>query len=222
MFDFAGKRPTYYPEYNIQQNVNQSIISEKHRYDMTRFSPHETSVIVAILNAVKEKYPCRYRSMGFANESYPIVYKPRYVLHEIVVQLYGQSRRPVDRFAVALAYATKSARFRPTAIQYFEAAIPFIRPSFMSQFWMYQPLHVYTTFSKLYEGEHEYAKAIHYTELAWRYGEADNPYFPRRVDELHAKLENPPKHRPRKPTEDQMEFEREIVQAAQHFIQKYW
>lgn len=222
MFDFAGKRQIYYPEYNIRQDVNQSILSEKHRYDMARFSSHEIAVIAAVLNAAKEKYPRQYWSMGLANESYPIIYKPRYILHEMIVQLYGQSHRPSDRFAVALAYASKSAHFRPLAIQYFEAAILFIRPSFMSRFWMYQPLHVYTAFAKLYEAEHKYAEAIRCTKMAWRYGEADNPYFPQRIDELRAKLENPPKRRPRKPSEDQLEFEKEIVQAARRFIQKYW
>ena len=222
MFDSARKGQVYYPEHDIQQNVNQSIISEKHHYDMTRFSSHETGVIVAVLNAAKAKYPRRYLSMGLANESYPIVYKPRYVLHEMIIQLYASSRRPVDRLSVALAYATKGAHFRPLAIQYFETSIPYIRPSFMSQFWMYSPLCVYSTFSKLYESEHDYAKAIHYLELAWHYGEADNSYFPKHIDELRVKLEHPPKRRPRKPTEEQLQFEKEVTQAARYFIQKYW
>ena len=62
-----------------------SVIDENGRYDLKRFSRQEYSTIKNILATVERKYPAALRSMGLVNESYPIVYKPRYILFDIVV-----------------------------------------------------------------------------------------------------------------------------------------
>ena len=97
--------------------------------------------------------------MGFANGSYSVIYKPRYVLWEMLVQLYKDSTNPIDKFACALAYEAKGALYRENALQKFEESIDYITPEFMQQFISYTPLCVYMKFSRLYESNHEYEKA---------------------------------------------------------------
>ena len=158
--------------------------------------------------------------MGFANESYPIKYKPRYVLWEILVQLYENSSEPIDMFACALAYEAKGALFREKALQKFEKSINYITPEFMQQFISYMPLNVYIKFSRLYESNHEYEKAILYTELGHKYGDRDNPYFDNRIAELKDKIKRNPKKREYNPSQKTLEFEEDVVNAAKYFIKE--
>ncbi|MCT6798426.1 hypothetical protein [Blautia hydrogenotrophica] len=156
--------------------------------------------------------------MGFANENEPIKYKPRYVLWEILIQLYEDSENPIDKFACALAYETKGALFREKALQKFEESIDYITPEFMQKFISYMPLNVYMKFSRLYESNHEYEKAILYTELGHKYGNKNNPNFNKRIRELQDKIKRNPKKRKYNPSQETLEFEKDIVNAAKYFI----
>lgn len=107
--------PKYMSDMEWYQDSEQSIVTDG-RYDLKRFSKHEADTVYHVINVIREKYPKELRSMGFANESYPIKYKPRYVLWEILVQLYENSSEPIDMFACALAYEAKGALFREKAL----------------------------------------------------------------------------------------------------------
>lgn len=213
-----------YPEYVADrewyQDSNQSIVSEDGRYDLKNFSKHESDTIYHVIRIVKEKYPLELRSMGFANESYQIIYKPRYVLWEILVQLYKNSNNSIDKFACALAYEAKGALFREDALKKFEESIDYITPSFMQQFISYMPLNVYMKFSRLYESNHEYEKAIFYTELSYKYGDKDNPKFDKRISELRDKIKKNTQKRTYNPSQKTLEFEKDVVDAAIYFIKK--
>lgn len=212
--------PKYISDIEWYQDSNQSIVTEDGRYDLKNFSKHESDTIYHVIDVVKEKYPFELRSMGFANESYQIIYKPRYVLWEILVQLYKDSNNPIDKFACALAYETKGALFRKDALKKFEESIDYITPLFMQQFISYMPLNVYMKFSRLYESNHEYEKAILYTELGRKYGENDNPNFDKRINELKEKIKRNPKKRKYNPSQKTLEFEKDIVNAAKYFIKE--
>lgn len=210
----------YFPDMNWTQDSSQSIITADGRYDLKHFSKHETETINHIIGVIKEKYPIEFRSMGFANESAPVKYKPRYVLWEILVQLYKDSDDPIDKFACALAYETKGALFRENALQKFEESINYITPEFTQQFTSYTPLCVYMEFSRLYESNHEYEKAIYYTELGQKYGENDNPNFDKRINDLIEKIKRNPKKRKYNPSKETLEFERDVENAAKYFIKE--
>lgn len=216
--DIKNMIPKYVSDAEWYQDSEQSIISEDGRYDLKRFSQHESDTIYHVINVVKEKYPIDLRSMGFANEIYPIKYKPHYVLWEILVQLYENSNEPIDMFACALAYEAKGALFREKALQKFEESIDYITPEFMQQFISYMPLNVYMKFSRLYESNHEYKKAIFYTELGHKYGDKDNPNFDKRISELGDKIKRNPKKRKYNPSSKALEFEKDVVTAAKYFI----
>ena len=106
---------------SVRQDPGLSIVTEDGRYDLSRFSRHEEAVIYTVLrNAWTGKYPEKMKGLGLANETYPIVYKPRYVLCEIIVQKYSESKNPFDILAVATAYRMKGAAYREESIRYYE------------------------------------------------------------------------------------------------------
>lgn len=209
--------PIYIPG-SYPQDGKKSIVTQDGRYDFRRFSRTESSTIRKVINTAKEKYPIDFLSVGIANESSGILYKERSVLFEMIIVLYEHSDRPIDRFAVSLAYETKGARFRKESITYFEKACEEITPDFMSQFLSFSPLSVYSKLSKLYEAEHIYAKAIELASLAQKYGDVDNPFFEERILFLKSKQEKPPKTRTRKVPQSEIELDESIKQAAYKFI----
>lgn len=212
--------PKYFSDMDWIQDSAQSITTSDGRYDLKHFSKHETDTINHIVRIIKENYPLKLRSMGFANESASVKYKPRYVLWEMLVQLYKDSTNPIDKFACALAYEAKGAMYRENALQKFEESINYITPEFMQQFTSYTPLCVYMEFSRLYESNHEYEKAIYYTKQGRKYGGTDNPNFDKRIDELAEKVKRNPKKRKYNPSKETLEFERNVENAAKYFIKE--
>lgn len=213
--------PRYCTGLSWVQDSNQSITTEDGLYDLNKFSKHEVDTIKYVLNEVEQKYPFKYRSLGFANESYSIKYKARYVLFDMIIVLYGQSAEPLDKFAVSLAYASKGWYFRKQAIDYFEQSIDRIGFDVLKDFMSYMPLHVCSMFSELYEQEHDYQKAIFYTEKAKIYGDANNPYFDNRIKTLMEKQAQNPTKRNRKISESKQKFESDVRNATNHFIQLF-
>lgn len=103
----------------IPQNSKNSIVSSDGRYDFDTLSPEEFDVIQQVIeNSRRSCYA--YHSLGLLNETYPIVYKPRYILLEVIVQMYSKSNHPVDTLAVAEAYRFKGAMFREAALECYE------------------------------------------------------------------------------------------------------
>lgn len=212
-----SNRKTYIPN-SYSQDSEKSIVDENGRYDFCQFSTHESSVIKNVLKTAYKKYPEEIRSVGLANESSSIRYKARDVLFDMVIVLYAYSDSIIDQFAVAMAYETKGAYFRKDALSYFEKVCDKITPDFMSQFLYYSPLSVYSKFSKLYEDEHDYEKAIELTKLAWKYGDPNNQSFNNRISLLEAKLSDPPKKRNTKMSQARIQLENNIRQASNNFI----
>lgn len=209
--------PKYLTEY-YEQDSNQSITTGA-SYDFTRFSAHEAHIVKQVWNTVKQKYPPEYQSIGLANESYCIKYKPRYILFEIIICLYSKSDNPIDMFAVSLAYASKGAVFRKQALEYFEKSEDYIDSDLLDEFISCLPLHIYLMFSDLYEKEHLYEDAIRYTKLAKRFGEPSNSSFDTRIDMLKRKLLNSPRKVNRKVPDSKKKMEINITKAATFFIE---
>lgn len=212
--------PKYITDFTIVQDSDQSI-TVNGTYDLTRFSTHEVDTIIHVLNHVKTAYPPQYQSIGLANESSAIKYKARYVLFQIIILKYWNSKEPIDRFAVAVAYQSKGALFRKYAISYYESSLPYIKEKLLQDFLNLSPLSTYNAVSRLYEQEHEYEKAIYYLRLAKPYSEkiGPAPYYDEHQRELEGKIQNPPIRRPRKATAERIKSELELVDAAKYFIE---
>lgn len=202
-------------------DCDESILDDNGQYDMKRFSMNEYETIINVINTVKT-YPENIRSICFANEVYPILYKPRYVLTEMIIQIYKDSENYIDKFSCAISYEMQGASKRKLALSKFEKCINYIEPEFMNKFIYFSPLNVYMKFSRLYESEHEYDKAIYYTEIGSKYGEPDNSYFKKRIDELKAKKAKNTKKRTRKKSQSDIEFEEKVKNAALFFINNFW
>ncbi len=212
--------PKYIPDDSWEQDESKSIVSNG-KYDLKNFSNHEADTIKHVLNVVKTKYPVEYRSMGIVNESWIIKYKPRYVLFEIAILMYKSSTNPIDLFAVSIAYESKGAFFRKEAIDYFERSEPYISPDFMRDFLSCIPLRVYTMFSKLYEQEHNYQRAIELMKIAKTFGDSSNPNFDIHIIKLMEKAAKNPKKRNIKISETQAKFENDVTEAAKYFL-RFW
>lgn len=78
---------------------------------------------------------------------------------------------------------------------------------------------MYSSFSKLYEQEHDYGSAIHYTKEAKKYSTPNNPYFNNRINELFEKQSKNPKKRNFKMSNEQKDFENALIDAAKYFIE---
>lgn len=182
--ELKNATPIYITDMEWYQDSNQSIVTANHLYDLKHFSKHESDTIEHVIEIVNKKYPLELRSVGLANESSVIKYKPRYVLWEILIQLYENSNNPVDEFACAIAFEAKGALYRRKSLDKFENCIRFISPEFMNQFISLSPLHIYMMLSKLYEKEHEYDSAILYTKLGENFCDIDNPNFNKRIVDL--------------------------------------
>lgn len=205
----------YFPE-DILQDTDESIVKNG-LYDLETFSDHECDVILSVLRNTLKKYPKWFRSIGLYNESFGIVYKPRYVLFEILIQTFGDSENKLDCFAVSLAYIAKGFHFREQAIASFEKSQPEVGPQIMGKFLHCSPLGVYSTISKLYESNWQYERAIIYNEMACEYRELDTPYFVARAESLEKKIGYKPS-RISKMRKSSAEFERTVSDAAKVFI----
>lgn len=212
--------PTYVPEC-YKQDTTKSIIDENGSYDFTRFSRHETSIIQKVIKTTLRKYPADYFSVGLANESLAIIYKPRYILLDIIVAAFENSSNIYDQFAVAISYAKQGAQYRNEAIRYFEMTFDAISPEFMQQFSSLSPLSVYSMFSEIYEKEHLFEKAIDMTKLAWKYANQNNEFFPSRISDLDKKILNPPKTRKRRISDQQITMSESIRRASLEIVTSY-
>lgn len=229
LLDFLLSRPKgvnnpfeYYPD-SYPQDSNKSIITADGRYDLKHFSAHEVSIIQTVLSTVNKKYPSKLKSIGLANESYVITYKPRYVLFEIIVIKYQNSDSPLDQFSVAYAYAMKGAQFRKRALNFFEKSIKNIHFSTLDKFASVNSAFVYMKFSELYEQEWEFDKAVFWLKQAIKREGLNNQYLRDRINKIEerkAKVieKNLKKRAQRKPSSKDTEFEIDVHNAALRFI----
>lgn len=178
---------------SITQDTNQSIVKDG-IYDFSKFSAHEIDVIVAVLrNAYSEKYHHSLRGIGLINESYPIVYKPRYILLEMVIMLFENSRNPYDSLAVAEAYRNKGAAYRVQAIEnyerYFAKANVFKKKLIREQYAIFDDTFLCDNLSILYEAEHNLWRALKYAETAEKLNSDLLPYYPIHIAKILLKID---------------------------------
>lgn len=211
----------YYPEY-FDQDSSQSIIDGSGKYDLTRFSLHESEIVRQVLLATQDKYPKKFRALGLVNESYPIKYKPRYVLFEIAVISYCKSLSQEDQIAVGFAYSQKGAKFREKAISYYEQSIDSVSFRTLDMFASLSAFGTYLNLSGLYEKEKQYESSEKWLKKAIARGGGNTKYLICKLKEIKSK-ENEPKKKTRKTKESEasIDFEKKTHSAAIYFIKKF-
>lgn len=227
MFDLALRlaRPKgpdnpffYYPEV-YDQDSNQSIIDEKGKYDLTRFSKHESEIVCRAIDVVRNKYPQDLAALGLANESYVIVYKPRYVLFEIAVIMYSASNIPEEQIVAAFSYSQKGAMFREDAISLYEKSINRVSFKALDMFASLSAVSTYLKLAELYEKEYQYQNALFWLQKALCRGGLNNPYIKEKMQSIRTKIDRSPREK-RAPSKNAIDFERKVHSAAIYFMGK--
>ena len=179
--------------FTIEQDTNQSIVKNGY-YDLTCLSEHEKQVVYTVLkNSHSGKYPKRLYGLGLANESYPIIYKPRYILFDIIIQLYKDSKNPYDLLAVAIAYETKGYYYCQQAIAYYEAFISkanfFQKKKAKECFFEINEPYFSNKMSKLYESVNAFDKALFYAIKSEKNNFENLPHYPKHVAQIYMKID---------------------------------
>lgn len=209
-------RLKYHPE-NICdiQDPEQSLLCGT-TYDMSRFSKHEAYIIKKVLSAAKQKYDNRYAAIGLANESYPIKYKPRYVVFEVLIQRHSGSENWLDKVAVAFAFLSKGSKYFFEAARFFEEAKDYACWDEVLQF---SSLYgIFFMFSDMYEKIHDYEKAIDCVGLCVEYNDLDKKVASERIATLVEKRRSAKPYNPRKMSQQQAEFEELVSAAAKKYL----
>lgn len=199
-----------------QQDPLQSVTTDDKKYDMTRFSKHEEWVINSVLSAAERKYKGNYAAIGLANECYPIMYKPRYVLFEVLIQRYSKSNIPLDKIAVAFANWSKGARYFGEAAKLFEDAKNNVDWKKVHEFSSFGSF--FSSFSEMYEKMHEYNKAIECMRLSLKYENLNREYSKKRILLLEDKQRTWKPYKPRRMSKDQEKFENLVSIAAERYV----
>ena len=160
----AAPMPKHPGEY--AQDCNQSLLKDG-RYDPTRVSSHENDVVKEVILASRKKYSRPYQGIGLAVETYSIIYKPRYILYEYIVQKYGHSSNAFDVLATAIAYKEKGAAYRHLSLQYFQLFFQSASSADIAKLPRSYPLwSIYNMMSDLYESTYDLESALDYAKKA--------------------------------------------------------
>lgn len=164
------------PDY-VEQDSRDSIVDTNGLYDMGRLSSEEKYVVTQVLSNAERKYPEKYKSLGLYNEGRPIMYKPRYLIFQVLISKYEKSTNAIDQFAVALAYTTKGSYGRQKAIEHLERAMSDMPPEELEEMDKYTLLwKAFNDFSDIYEREGEYELALLYAKTAVKLKRFVAPY----------------------------------------------
>ena len=186
------KNAYIYPETVLQDS--KFSITNGEKYDFTSFSSHEVDVIRAVLNnAWSGKYPVYAKGIGLANEASPIMYKPRYVLHWIIVKKYENSENPFDALAVAAAFRTIGASARRDAIHFYEkwnetGSGSQKREAIRYFFDAREPFYSYNL-ADLYQRENCLEDALRYAIAAEKMNRDHAPGFPLLIATIYKKMD---------------------------------
>lgn len=208
----------YYPEV-YHQDQSKSIVDENHKYDLTRFSEHESEIIYQAINVAKNKYPRNLMALGLVNEAYEIIYKPRYVLFEIAVIMYSGSTSPEEQIAAAFSYSQKGAMYRENAISLYEKSINRVNFKTLDLFSSLSSVSTYLNLAELYEREHKYHDALFWFQKALYRGGLNDSYIKGKMQSIRDKADSIPRKK-RSLSKDSINFETNVHNAALYFIGK--
>lgn len=182
---------------SISKNPNSGITSQysvdNGYYDFKNPSVQEISAIRYALNTVKS-YPNELQALVLSAQSYTNnLYIARRVIYEIIIQKYAKSLNPYDLCAVALAYKSKGARYRPQAIEYFEQYLKTSSSQQRTQAAKYSLEAcediLLLSLSELYEREYRLEDALVTAKEALKAHHSASPGYPLRIGSILLKLD---------------------------------
>lgn len=145
------------------------------------------------------------------------MYKPRYILFEIIVQLYKETTDPLDLVAVSFAYESKGAIKRKKALEYYEKAKKYINLWELNEFSSVSVPSYFLKIAKAYESEHKYKEAMECLKIVEICKECNTKLIKEKISRLKGISEVKPVWK-RKTSEKQIEFENDVTNAALYYI----
>ncbi len=131
-------------------------------YEFSCITPDENETIISALRTA-DQAPANQRGIVLAFITEAIVYKPRNVISQIIIEYGKYSEYPLDRLAKAIAFSRKGAVFRKDAISDFEEYFncPDIdnMPTRNGRK-IYSDAHIFVTLADLYEKEYQFEKLL--------------------------------------------------------------
>lgn len=142
-------------------------------YCFTCITPEENEEIVSILDKA-DKLPPDQQGVALAFYSESTIYKPHYIIDQIIIEFVNGSTYPLDRLAEFIAYSRKGSAFRQNAINSFEeyekVKINVEMPSVNSCITAYSSARLYLMAAEIYEKEYQFEKALHSVEKSCQNG----------------------------------------------------
>ena len=182
-----------YPE-NYSQSLSTNDTLPDGTYDFSRLSASDLCTIVEVLRVSKSaKYTTELHGLGAVNEAAQIRYKPRYVLHEIIIQTYAKSSNALDILAVGFAYKTKGAGFRKQAIDCFERyqQLAKRRDRQLAENCFFDAQEPYFSYglAELYSSEYQFDIALEYATFAEKHNASNAPGYPQLIASILLKTD---------------------------------
>lgn len=170
---------------NVRSDDNAVEIMDG-KYDFTCITEKENNTILDVLNNVIEKFQENEYGIGLAFESESVVYKPKYVIEQIIIEYTNHSDNPLDYLAKGIAFSRKGAEFRLKSIQAFENYLSFSEHGkipIINEKPIYRKRMIYYLMADLYEKENQLEKSLQYFEKS---AQTDIGFPPFRIEERYA------------------------------------
>lgn len=179
-------------EYVVQDSLKSIVVNGI--YDFDNLSDEELNTILTVLrNTYSGKYTKDFLALGLSIETYHIVYKPRYILNEIIIQRYSCSKSPYDNLAVAFAYQTKGAMFYKETVQFYEKFLNSVsekdKKLLQTKFILTSEPSLSNSISIAYEHIYDFENALKYAIEAEKYNTMNLPYYPKHIGSIYLKID---------------------------------
>lgn len=159
--------------FNVKPDEYATLTHPDGGYNFTCITEEENDAILSMLKTA-QSYPESQRGISLAFNSESVIYKPRYIINQIIVEYSENSVFPLDKLAKFIGYFRKSSQFRPDAIKAFESYIPNYSqaniPLAPSGNPMYSLSWLYLTVAELYEKEGLFEKALNAIDMSRKEG----------------------------------------------------
>lgn len=156
---------------NVMSDKNATKTHPDGGYNFTCVTSEENAEILSLLKSAAE-YPADQRGIALAFYSESAIYKPRYIINQIIIEYAEQSGTPLDTVAEFIAFSRKSSNFRTKALEVFESVpktLCFPPTPYGNDTAMYSWSRLYLIAAEIYEKEYQFEKALNAIKKCSKY-----------------------------------------------------
>ena len=167
LFDFLKPKNNLPFRFDVISDKNATKTNETGEYNFKCITEEENQEIIAILKATIDEFQEPYIGIGLAFKSEAAVYKPRYILNQIIIEYCSNSYNKFDILAKAIAFSRKSAKYRSLALSEFEKYFSSHEIAEMPQkngLPIYSEYRLFCVMAELYEKEYQFESALYCLE----------------------------------------------------------